>query len=446
MLEPGTIYTGTGDTKWVILPNGNAISLNSNGTYGGIPPKQWDGCKPKKVIGRLPPDQLDAKEWKECYKLPQAYLDDPAFFDVRWEGTKWVFASRTMYGEDPRHKPSRTPLTPGMVVAFRSWPARHADIRRPYWEVDVGVPLVVCVVGEKKRYIKALCECRETYLSAVWVEETDDIEVLGRVPLDQLYTATEYEPINACVEVTRGDKIYTEEPWAYVSEVDMENKTVSFKAEADARHICKVNGWDIVQKSGDYRWSARKNGMEDNSNDILSLINRLQPPHEEILRYQDELAEVKKERDKTRDTRNEWKNLFDNVCEDVKKCYGVDWYNMEPQKKGIGFMKKTIILVAAGALFSHLPLNDMYVSSVDYFKGSREVVHGDYQKTKVCGECETLMEHENSVICPKCGSENIEKRVAAPLYRNRGWPLSDIVVGTQFRNEDGSTRLVLEED
>ena len=109
-------------------------------------------------------------------------------------------------------------------------------------------------------------------------------------------------------------------------------------------------------------------------------------------------------------------------------------------------MKKAAILLVAGAAFSHLPLQDMYVSTVDYFKGSNEVIHGEYSRSLICKECETLMQDDRAVICPKCGSDKLGRQVVAPLYRERGFPLSDVVVGVQFRNKDGSTRIILDKD
>ena len=77
------------------------ISKISNGSYfvitadGGIGWRWLDSRVPPysdrvidpvlyPLIGRLPPDQLDATEWKAGYHLPQPYRDDPEKNGVRW--------------------------------------------------------------------------------------------------------------------------------------------------------------------------------------------------------------------------------------------------------------------------------------------------------------------------------------------------------------------------
>lgn len=76
-LEVGTIWShdvGTG-IKWVIIPGDNRCRrLNDKNDDTPIGPSF------KTILGRLPPDQLDATEWKDEYKLPEDAPENAVFF------------------------------------------------------------------------------------------------------------------------------------------------------------------------------------------------------------------------------------------------------------------------------------------------------------------------------------------------------------------------------
>lgn len=196
-LEPGTIYRARGMAwKWV------AIEENEDGHNCRrlSKPSQTAVASPHlEILGRLPPDQLDATGWRDEYKLPPTY--NPEEHDLYWNPmiSGWEHAKAGWLDENPECvkeeggvivSRAAVKLSPGMVVTFKSWPERQPE--RPYLGIDVGTPLVITdFEGDPGTHIRRLDEPDFKWYMGLDLRETDDLEVLGRIPLDQLYTATE---------------------------------------------------------------------------------------------------------------------------------------------------------------------------------------------------------------------------------------------------------------
>ena len=85
-LEVGDIYTTPNlDDYRVVVDNIRSRGIDSRSTYqrtADLPDSD------RTVIGRLPPNQLDATEWRDEYKLPEGY--DPKKHDLYWDGKWWL--------------------------------------------------------------------------------------------------------------------------------------------------------------------------------------------------------------------------------------------------------------------------------------------------------------------------------------------------------------------
>jgi len=99
MLEPGTIYASDDhpDTFKVVLPGSvSRLLKNSRGRRFLI-----GEDVERKSIGRLPPDRLDATEWREEYRFPP---DAPAGAKFRWTGLKWVWSLEEIMSKEAAEK------------------------------------------------------------------------------------------------------------------------------------------------------------------------------------------------------------------------------------------------------------------------------------------------------------------------------------------------------
>jgi hypothetical protein len=109
-------------------------------------------------------------------------------------------------------------------------------------------------------------------------------------------------------------------------------------------------------------------------------------------------------------------------------------------------MRKLIIVFATGLLAGNLPISDMASATRDFFVGSNVVFTGDYDTIMACNAegCGATFEPGiNVALCNECGSTELGMKIAAPLYRNRTFPLPDTQVGIRYKNDDGTTTVVL---
>lgn len=100
------------------------------------------------------------------------------------------------------------------------------------------------------------------------------------------------------------------------------------------------------------------------------------------------------------------------------------------------FSKSGIIILTIGLLAGHIPFMDIADRAREFFAGSNNIVTGQYEEVSICNGCGKNFWDITVALCGECGSQDIAIKVAAPLSRERTFPLRDKLVG--FRLQDGT--------
>ncbi len=85
-LRPGAIrQIRFGDRKWVVITPTSYRMLDSLHVYNC----QTLYADASELVGLLPPDELDATEWRERYTLPEPCINEPTVHEPFWDDGRW---------------------------------------------------------------------------------------------------------------------------------------------------------------------------------------------------------------------------------------------------------------------------------------------------------------------------------------------------------------------